>query len=230
LIAPEVSPPQSVRDGVPVLALKPRRVMVVLAVAAGAIVLYGLVSRVLAEPFPQPFEELSRLGDERRLPSWFQACALLLAAGLCLACGVTSGRSTWRWRVLAAIVASVSIEETAGVHRAFREQLASTPGNGAVIDYAAIAVLVVLVVAGTRGLVDELVPDTRKLLLWSVGIYVAALLLDAAGHALTERSLGHDLLGVVEEGLESGAVVLLVGALLTQAGRCGLALLIERRT
>jgi hypothetical protein len=74
------------------------------------------------------------------------------------------------------------------------------------------------------------VPDTRKLLLWSVGIYVAALLLDAAGHALTERSLGHDLLGVVEEGLESGAVVLLVGALLTQAGRCGLALLIERRT
>ncbi|MEA2293125.1 MAG: hypothetical protein QOE86_764 [Solirubrobacteraceae bacterium] len=214
--APATADGRGGRTGPQALSVTPRQVTLVLGTAAAVIVAYGLITRVLAEPFPQPFEELSRLGDERRLPSWFQSGSLLLAAGLCVACAGVSQVSAVRWKILAAIVALASVEETAGVHRAFRQQLAGTPGNGAVVDYAAIALLVGLLAAGARSMVGELAPATRRLLLRCVATYVTALLLDAAGHAITDRSLADDLLGMLEEGLESGAVVLLAAALVSQ--------------
>lgn len=163
---------------------------------------------------------------EISLPTWWQQSVLIGAAALALLLAAEarrSGRSEARhWRILAAVLLFVSIDEGTQIHERLTE---ATRGaldvDGGLLHYAWIvpaALLLVVFVAAFARLWWRL-PDRPRALLGAAGVsYVlGGLVVEALGGAHEAdhgKDWGYTVLAGVEEGLEMVGQVLIVHALL----------------
>jgi hypothetical protein len=153
---------------------------------------------------------------EESIPTLFSGTLLLAAAGAALALAGSSTRAPGRWRLLAALVAFLAIDELVGFHEASMEPLRRLLDTDGFLYYPWVllaAGLLLIVVPPLRPVLDDLSRPQRRLLV----IAAATFLGSAIGFELIEGSLAADYgeedarlipLATTEETLE------LIGAIL----------------
>jgi len=194
----------------------------------GAVLALGAAS-VLANLYRHGLDQDGLLGlvnlvnadEEANVPTWLNACLLLLAAALV---GIVAGAARARrrhWAALSLLLLYLSMDEVAQVHELF-EDSASARLDAAGSDYvvwgiagAAIVLVLTLVFAG---FVRELPARARRRFTFAAALYVVGGLgLDVLGSAYYETrgvDLSYTMLSTAEEVAEMVAVVVLVHAVL----------------
>ena len=176
--------------------------------------------------------DLTNLGDEGNVPTWYSTALLLLACGICwvVAANIRAegGRSATYWSGLSAILAAMSLDETASLHEklpAVVSSLLRDPPIARVSWVAFAAPIAGVVLAAYLPFLRRLSARTRWLFLLAGVIYTCgALGTEYLGQRwlLSEygrKSLPYQFAMGTEEAMEMVGVIVLIYALLDYSVR-----------
>jgi hypothetical protein len=176
--------------------------------------------------------ELTNLGDEGNVPTWYSTALLLLACGVCWVVAANirgeGGPSAAYWSGLSAILAAMSLDETASLHEKLPSVvswLLRDPSIARVSWVAFAAPMAGMVVAAYLPFLRALPARTRWLFVLAGAIYTCgALGTEYLGQRwlLSEygrKSLPYQLALGTEEAMEMVGVIVLIYALLDYIGR-----------
>jgi hypothetical protein len=155
--------------------------------------------------------------------TWAASGAALVAAAAAAAIAVVLDRARWRFGLLAAVLAYLSLDDWLVLHEEvgewFRDAL-GTPDYVGGLWVLAYPPLLVIVAWGLWRTAQEVDPPVRRVLLASLALLAGAVVVELIGIGTKafEESTGnatpHDLRAIVEEGAELGAWILAAGGLL----------------
>lgn len=207
--------------------LRPKRVLSVLIVVAGAFSVVGLVSHVVAQAYPtgpvKGAASLFYLHDELTIPSWYASLQLVLASGLLFWIGACTGRRLRRrWWTLGVLCSFVGMDESVARHEGAGEAIRRWLGGGLgaeVIWWLVAASVVTVVVLVALPLWRSVESPIRRLWVLAAATFLGgALLVDDIEGALRPAEQPEDLVSFVllaiEEGMELTGVAILVYALM----------------
>ena len=213
----------------PLLVVDRRRVLGLLTGLTLALVLAGTAAAfVLRSDVPFAVESLARLlllDAEANIASWWGSALLLACAGgFLLASGAVASRLSWRLRVLALLMALLSLDESAIVHERATGALllvttGSAEGNQPLWVVAALP-LVALTAWFVLPLLRALPRSVARRWWVAAGLYLGgAVGVEVITNLATSIDSVAYLLGVsLEEGMEYAGPIVLLDSLLRLAG------------
>ncbi len=181
--------------------------------------LFAEIVTYLPPPTPIRRDFLTVLSPsfDNNLPSWWLATLLALCSGALALCASAAGEHRWRWWLTSAGLLLLSLDESAGLHRAVAAMYENTTGIlgfGFVLPAIAFATVIALLYLPR---IRRLPPRSRLLFgaassLYLTGALLLQFLLSLLGSG--EFSLLYTLLDLLQKPLEIlGACLLLIALL-----------------